>query len=366
MTAFSRRGFLAGAAGALTASVRRAAAAPASSSLAEAGDRAGVLFGASIAREALEDAAYGELYRRHARILTTDWALKFDTLRPTAEAWRFEAADRIVDFGQRNGMAVRGHALIWNENAPAWLASLSAREIGRVFDAHIERAVSRYAGRLHSWDVVNEPFWPDHGKPGGYRDGPWFAALGQGYVARALKRAALADPKARLAINEAHCEIPGGWGETIRPRLLDLVTRLKDDGAPLHAVGLQGHLKPRWGEDDDRFLRFVEQLAARGVEIYVTELDVDDSSLPADVEARDAIVARRYFDFLSAVLRAASVKVVQCWQLADRYSWLRAPDVQHLRGAAFPARPLPFDDGLNEKPAAEAIRRAFAARKRSW
>lgn len=365
MTLVSRRGFLAGAAGALTAPAHRAVAAPAQS-LGEAGAAAGVLFGASIAREALADAAYGELYRRHARIVTTDWALKFDTLRPAADAWRFEAADAIVAFAQRDGVAVRGHALIWNENAPGWLGALSAREIVRVFDAHIERTVSRYAGRLHSWDVVNEPFWPDHGKPGGYRDGPWLAALGPGYVARALKRAAAADPRARLVVNEAHCEIPGGWGEGIRPRLLDLVTRLKDDGTPLHAVGLQGHLKPQWGQDDDRFLRFVEQLAARGVDIYVTELDVDDSALPADVEARDAIVARRYHEFLSAVLRASSVKVVQCWQLADRYSWLRAPEVQHLRGAPFPARPLPFDDGLREKPAAEAIRRAFAARKRGW
>ena len=74
----------------------------------------------------------------------------------------------------KSGKLVRGHTLIWNDNAPEWLKRLSAREVERVFDRHIEVVVARYAGKLHSWDVVNEPFWPMDGEQGGWRAGPWF------------------------------------------------------------------------------------------------------------------------------------------------------------------------------------------------
>ncbi|MBL8589043.1 MAG: endo-1,4-beta-xylanase [Methylobacteriaceae bacterium] len=355
----TRRSFLCGAA-ALAAAP--GAMATELAPIGAAAQEAGLLFGASIAREALEDHAYAALYRRHARIVTTDWALKFDALRPRREAWQFTEADRLIDFAAQSGIAARGHALIWNEATPDWLKSLSARETARVFDEHVDRVVGRYAGRLHSWDVVNEPFWPDHRKPGGWRDGPWLAALGPDYVARALKRASKADPKARLTINEAHCEIVGGWGDGIRPRLMALVDRLKQADVPLHAVGLQAHLKPQWGHDDDAFLAFMEGLGRLGVDVYLTELDVDDEAYPAEPAARDAQVAARYAAFLRAALRCRALKMVVLWQLSDKYSWLRAPDVKRARKVAFEARPLPFDERLAAKPAAKALLDAFRAR----
>lgn len=341
------------------AGVRASAQAP---SLGEAAAAAGLIFGASIAGAAIDEPAYCALYRRHCRIVTTDWALKFDALRPRPDAWSFGEADRLIDFAGREGIAARGHTLIWNEATPDWLRRLPAREVERVFDEHIDRVVARYAGRLHSWDVVNEPFWPGHGKPGGWRDGPWLAALGPGYVARAFRRAAAVDAQARLTLNEAHCEIFGGWGDAIRPRLARLVDELLDAGVPLHAVGLQAHLKSQWGHDDDAYLAFVERLSARGIDVYLTELDVDDEAFPQDVAERDRRVGARYGDFLRAALKSPAVKMVIAWQLADRFTWLRAPDVARTRRARFPARPLPFDDALQPKPAAAAIAAAFAAR----
>lgn len=368
MTApLTRRRFLA-ASGALLAAGApgigaRASARPADiPSLGAAAAAAGLLFGASAARETLDHPDYTALYRRHCRIITTDWALKFGALRPRPGVWTFGEADRLLDFAAREGMAARGHTLIWNESNPDWLRTLSARETARVFDEHIERVVSRYAGRLHSWDIVNEPFWPDHGKDGGWRNGPWLAALGPSYVTRAFRRAGAIDRHAKLTLNEAHCEIVGGWGDGIRPRLARLVDDMLDAGVPLHAVGLQAHLKPQWGYDDDAFLGFIERLSARGLDIYLTELDVDDEAFPEDVVERDRRVAARYGNFLGAALKSPAVKLVVTWQLADRYTFLRNEEVVRQRKARFPARSLPFDDRLRPKPAAAAIAAAFAAR----
>jgi endo-1,4-beta-xylanase len=230
-----------------------------------------------------------------------------------------------------------------------------------MMERHIDEVAGRYAGRIHSWDVVNEPFSPWDRQAGHWRKGPWFAAFGPDYVAHALRRAALADKKTRLVLNEAFCEQDDEIGRAVRPALLGLVRDLKGRDVPLHAVGLQAHLKPQLPFDDAGFVRFVEQIAACGVDIYLTELDVDDSSYPDDPVLRDAAVARRYEDFLNAVLAVPAVKAVITWGLDDRHSWYRDLALRNNPAARRLPRPLPFDEFSAPKAAAHALARAFAA-----
>src|SRR5579863_4012307 len=318
----TRRALLAGASAALGARPLRAAPTP-SSSLAEAANGAGLLYGASIGQEALDDAAYAALYRRQASILTTDVALKFDWLRPTPDRFDFSYADAILGFALDSGKPLRGHTLIWNDRAPDWLKRLPGREVERIFDDHIERVVSRYAGKLYAWDVVNEPFWPLDGKSGGWRDGPWFAAMGPAYVERAFRRAAAIDKTARLALNEAQCDNDHNWGQSIRPLLAGLVERLLEAGAPLDTIGLQSHLQPQWPANYPAFAHYIEGFAARGLTVSITEFDVNDSAFPNDIAARDQAVAATGARLLAAVLAVPGVDMVVDWQLSDRYSWYR-------------------------------------------
>ena len=332
-------------------------------SLGEIAARAGVVYGASAGTVIFDDAEYRLLYLKHCKALTTDVDMKFDWLRPEAGKWDWAPADRLAAFAERTGMTLRGHALIWNENAPDWLKALSLAEIRRVFDEHIETVVARYAGRVAVWDVVNEPFWPGHGKPGGYRTGPWYEAFGPGYVERALKRARAVDPHVRLAINEAHCERDDGVGRAIREGMARLVAQLRDVDAPLDALGFQGHLQPGRPYDDAAFAAFLRRFS--GLELHITELDVNDETFPAAIRERDALVARRYHDFLSAVLAVPAVNTVINWQLADHYSWYNdLARSGQLRSRRAP-RPLPFDSAYRRKPAWFAMARAFRERKAS-
>ena len=331
--------------------------------LADEARKAGLSFGASVSREIFENPAYADLYRRHARLLTTDVALKFDYIRWSEEKQDFSLADRLLEFTNRNGMQLRGHALVWNENVPKWLKRKSHREITRIFDEHIDLVAGRYAGKLHSWDVVNEPFWPGHGKKGGYRTGPWYEALGPSYVKRAFLRTARADPATRLVLNEAHCERNDLVGQTIRKAVLRLVDELLDAGTPLDAVGLQGHLQPAKPFNDKLFVDFLWKLHEKGLNIYITEFDIDDSSWPAAVRARDHLVAQRTEQFFDHVLKVPSVKAVICWQLSDRYSWYtNMVREENPRSRRWP-RPLPFDTDLRPKPSFDAMIRAFRNRK---
>ena len=352
----NRRALLAG--GAAAAFAPRAATAAADAiDLGQAAAGGGLLFGASIDHQAFDNPAYGDLYRRQTRILTTDVAMKFDWLRPSSDRFDFSYADAIVDFARDSGKPLRGHTLIWNDNAPDWLKRLPGREVERVFDAHIDRVVERYAGKIYAWDVVNEPFWPMQGIPGGWRDGPWYAAMGPAYIERAFRRVAAIDKTARLALNEAQCDNDHDWGRSIRPLLKGLVDRLLDAGAPLDTIGLQSHLKPQWPADYRAFADYAADFARRGLTISITEFDIDDSALPDDFAARDRAVAAVGRRFLDAVLAVPAVDMVVAWQLSDRYSWYREFQPR-------PPRPLPFDGAFRLKPLGAAMAAAFAAAPR--
>jgi endo-1,4-beta-xylanase len=360
----SRRAFLGGAlATSIMVSAQPASAGEAS--LAHLARLAGLRFGTSIAAEIAQEAGYRQLIREHTDIVTTDWALKFDVLRPSRDRFNFAQSDMLLDFARTSRLDFRGHTLIWNENTPGWLKGLSTREITAVFDEHIETVMARYLGQVHSWDVVNEPFWPGHRAPGDYRQGAWFDAMGKGYVARAFRRAATVDTAARLVLNEAHTEADDALAVTMRRALLRLVDELQDQGVPLHAVGLQAHLQSDKPHDDRKFADFLRELAKRKVDIFITELDVSDVAYRDRPTAeRDRLVAQRYYDFLSAVLEVPQVKLISTWQLADRFSWYRDPALPATivpRGHV--SRPLPFDDALRPKAAYHAIVRALTERK---
>lgn len=335
----------------------------AETNLGAAAERAGLIFGTSIAQDTLDNRAQAGLYLDQARIFTADYAMNFGALRPDAEHFTPTEADAILAFAKAGTIPVRGHALAWNESRPDWLMRLSTAEKRKALDRHLDETASYFAGKLHSWNVVNEPFWPGHGLPGFYRAGPWYEAFGKGYVERAFRRTAAVDPGTRLVLNEALTEAWTDTGGKIRTALLQLVDSLQQAGVRLDAVGLEGHLDPARSFDDAGFADFLHQLGERKIDIYITELDVDDTAYDDDIARRDEAVATRYRDFLTAVLAVPAVKILQTWQLADSASWYYHASVEDNPTATRRPRPLPFDEALRRKPAADAMLAAFATRR---
>jgi endo-1,4-beta-xylanase len=360
----NRRLFL-GAIGAASV-VHPASAAP--TNLGAIGEAHRLLFGSAFDREIFTDAAYRDLIKTNCRIGAIENSFKLDWLRRNGPAADFTVTDRLVKFANDEHIALRGTGLIWNDWPPDWLKSLSSNEIGTMLDRHVSETIARYAGRMHSWDVVNEPFYPPHQRVTGYRKGPWLDALGPAYIARAFRVAAAADPKAKLVLNEAFCEQDDDLGRSIRPRLLTLVSELKHAGIKLDAVGFQAHLKPHLPFDDQAFAAYLERVAALGVDIYITEFDVDDSSLPDDIAIRDRMVAERCEKFLKATLAVPRVKALMCWHLSDRYSWYKTADwygeavIKFGGTARRPVRTHLTDTALKPKLAWDAVARAIETR----
>jgi endo-1,4-beta-xylanase len=92
------------------------------------------------------------------------------------------------------------------------------------------------------------------------------------------------------------------------------------------------------------------------MKIFITELDVQDVTLPADPIARDQAVAGIYSSFLRASLRQPAVKGIVTWGLADCFTWIAA---YRPRKDSLPVRPLPFDTDCQPKAAYYAIAEAL-------
>jgi endo-1,4-beta-xylanase len=232
----------------------------------------------------------------------------------------------------------------------------------RILGEHISTVAGHYAGRVHSWDVVNEAIEWESGRADGLRNSPWLHAIGPGYIELAFTTAAKADPHALLVWNEDWLEEDSPRGEHKRTFVLSWLRSLQAKRIPVHALGIQGHLVGSHSNiATANFSAFLRRVADLGLKIMVTELDVRDDGLPQDTRRRDEVVAEKYAGFLNAILHERAAIAVVTWGLSNRYTWLSrfAPraDGKHVR-------PLPFDEELHQTPCRGAIGRALASRVR--
>ena len=322
----------------------------------------GILYGAEINYQQLSaDADLAAQFVQECALLVEGGGLKWfltpSPLRPAPNAFDFTAADWMLRFSQTNQVKMRGHTLVWHQSLPPWFKeTVSNRNAEQVMYDHIQTVAGRYRGQMHSWDVVNEAIWVQDGRPDGLRKSPWLEFLGPNYVELAFRITAEMDPNAKLVYNDFGLEFGSKESDTKRESVLQLLSTLISKGTPVHALGLQGHLDTTRSIDSGKLRNFLADVAALGLEIFITELDVTDQFLPADAEMRDRGVASVYEDFLSIVLDEPRVTVVTTWGLSDRYTWLSE---FFPRSDGLPVRPLPLDADLNRKLAWNAIARAF-------
>lgn len=325
----------------------------------------GLLFGAMIRGSALaKDRVLADTAARECNLFVCR-VMHWDYVEPRRGAYEFAQPDADAAWAAAHDMKFRGHALLWGEHAPKWFAAIEDRRDGvRAITEHIGRLCGRFAGRMHSWDVVNEAIKLDSGRPDLLRRSPFIDLVGPEYLDIAFRAAREADPKAKLVYNEFDLELDHPEHGRKRRVLLDMVDGFKKRGVPLDMVGLQSHLStelmPRF--DQKVFDGFVRELSDRGLDIMITELDVVDRGAPSDIARRDTAVAAAYRRYLDVALANRAVKAVITWGLSDGDSWIttgRYPQTRRADGLT--PRPLPFDADYLPKPAYVAIAEALHA-----
>jgi endo-1,4-beta-xylanase len=310
------------------------------------------------------------LVKAQFNTISPENVLKWVIVHPQPDRYDFAPADRYVEFGVKNHMFIIGHCLVWHSQVPKWVfedakgAPLTREALLERMHDHIRTVVGRYKGKIAGWDVVNEALNED----GTLRQTPWLKIIGPDYIERAFQFAHEADPAAELYYNDYSVE-----NEAKRNGAVALIQKLKSEGVPVAAIGLQGHDHMDWPTVEQQDAT-IAAFAALGVKANITEFDIDvlpratrqqgaDVGMHAAADAKlnpyanglpdevQQALAKRYADLFRVFEKyRGTVTRVTFWGVSDRDSWLNNWPV--------PGRtsyPLLFDRDCRPKPAFKAV-----------
>ena len=292
----------------------------------------GMRFGSCIAAAgggSIEAADYVQVVAGECGLLVPENEMKMQALRPGPDKFDFSRGDRIMAFAAEEGLAVRGHNLLWHNTKwlPAWLnqydfGSRPASAAEALLVTHVKTVCSHFGDRIACWDVVNETIDP---ATGAMRETVLTRHLGDRVIDIVFHAAREALPSCKLVYND-YMEWERG-NETHRAGVLKLLERLRRDGVPVDALGLQSHIGgdsdltgPAGAPQPEAWRRFLQQVTGMGLDLLVTELDMNDRALPADPAVRDAKTAAYVREYLDVTLGFPQVRDVLAWGVADRFS----------------------------------------------
>jgi endo-1,4-beta-xylanase len=319
---------------------------------------------------------HADLLTKHFNSVTSENDMKWDATEPTEGSFNFGAADAQVAFAQAHNMHVRGHALVWHNQTPAWVfqdasgVDMSTEPFSEDNKAlllqrmrnHIRALVQHFGGAVSAWDVVNEPF--DESQADGFRRTKWFQIVGGPeyidlafqYAKEAVDELGLAPGSIKLYLNEYSTTVPAKRA-FMAAYLGDALAR----GIPIDGVGHQMHNNVNWPLNDDPasqddVVRTIDAFAALGLDNQITEMDVSIYRVNAPGQTifsdYDDIVAfdqptlvelgYRYRDYFQIFRRLKDkISNVTLWGLADDHTW-------RTSGSTVNA-PLLFDNRLLAK-----------------
>ncbi len=293
--------------------------------------------------------------------MTAENAMKMGPIHPEENRYNWAPADKIADFAAEHGLKLRGHALCWHNQTPAWFfVDADEKEVSKEvllarLRKHIFDVVGHFKGKVYAWDVVNEAV-PDDGTEL-YRKSKFYEIIGESYIEKAFEYAHEADPDALLFYNDYNTENPSK-----RDRIFRLLKQLKKKGVPIHGMGLQGH----WSiyEPSAKELKTsIKKFASLGLQVHITELDV--SVYPKEHERRERrpddvsqytpemeVKQTAHYQMLFEVFRKHKNKItsVTFWNLSDKASWL-----DNFPVAGRKDYPLLFDQNYQPKLAYKAV-----------
>lgn len=308
-----------------------------------------------------KDAKANQLIKKEFNAITPENHMKSMNIHPEWNRYDFFLGDKFVEYGQKNNMYIVGHTLVWHSQMPRFVGKIKSADSLKLFMTdHINTVAGRYAGKINSWDVVNEAIEDD----GTFRKSIFYNLLGEDFIKTAFDLAAKADPKAELYYNDYNNEQPAKRKATI-----EMIKKLKASGTKIDGVGIQGHwsinsLNTKNIEDA------IIEYAALGLKVAFTELDLTVLPNPWDLKGADVnqnfenspkmnpypkelpdsvqtTLAQKYEELFKVFLKHQDkIDRITFWGVADNHSWLNGWPVRGRTNY-----PLLFDRNFEPKKA---------------
>ena len=323
--------------------------------LAETASEAGFFAGAAVPADPSDPRM--DVVPLHFNSITAEGAMKWGELAGELGSYDFSQTDALLDFAEANDLRLRGHALVWGKFPGHGYPADLAERIGEAEDPeafvreairlHISTVVGRYAGRVETWDVVNEPLAMVGSD---FERNIFYEAMGPAYIPEAFHAAHEADPDVRLVLNEFFLDYDGPKTRAF----VDLAADFIEQGVPIDGVGIQGHVfvaAPR----PESLRSFLADLAELGLEIELTELDVTRIAMLGPLlSGRELFEAQAdvYRDLAAACVDTPACRGITVWGIDDANTWFDRLSPFDLFA---PHEPLLLDRSLHPKPAYYAV-----------
>ncbi|CAN8268318.1 unnamed protein product [Cochlearia groenlandica] len=232
--------------------------------------RLGFPIGCAVDKAILGSQAYQNWFTKRFTVATFGNEMKWYSTEVVRGVEDYSAADAMLRFFKTHGVAVRGHNIVWNDPKyqPKWVKNLSSKDLYNAVKRRVFSVVSRYKGQVDGWDVDNENlhFSFFESKFGPRASSDIFA------MAHAV------DPRNTMFMNEFNTLEEPGDAASSPARYLRKLRELKAIRVagyiPL-GIGLEGH----FSKPNVAYMRSaIDTLASAGLPIWITEIDVKDSS----------------------------------------------------------------------------------------
>jgi endo-1,4-beta-xylanase len=329
-----------------------------------------------------------EMYAYHYNFVTAENAMKPDKFAHNKGDYVFpRGTDFMIDWALENDIKVHGHALVWHSQSARWLTERDGEPLTRAeaqenMEEYISAVAGHFAGKLYSWDVVNEAFTTSvSGGPnddGWWKsrlrktlsdtDGrySWYAAYANGadeeagesgadFIYDAFVFTRIADPVAILYYNDFN-ETEPGKREAIAQMTEELNAKWESDPRNtepgrllIEGLGMQAHYWTQQNNLISSVEATIHRFAQTGAIISITELDIpignwnnyrNYTHTKEDYEIQADLYKGLFEVFME---NADVIERVTFWGKLDPQSWRRQ------------GNPLLFDLNLNAKPAFHSI-----------
>jgi GH35 family endo-1,4-beta-xylanase len=258
--------------------------------------------------------------------------------------WRRPPPDRVVAFGKKHGLTLKGHPLLWHRINPEWMPS-DPDELKRLYHKRFQEIADRYAKDIPIWDGVNEslvcpPHYPLFSAEN--RDDPPYVPWVFGEEQRAFR------PENVLVINDV---TTFNWPSNETNRFYRQCTRLLERGVGIEGIGFQFHFFSRksldayvGGErcDPGTLLDSYEMFATLGLPLWITEITIGSAGEDG-LEIQRRVVRDVYRLWFSAPNMAG----ITWWNLGEGTAYRN----EGLAGGGL------TDNDFHPKPAYEALDR---------
>ncbi len=254
--------------------------------------------------------------KRFADVLNAATALMYWTERPRNDAsktedfqgdLRLDHVAETIDWALSERLTVKGHPLLWTvpKAIPEWLLRYDYETRMKFVEVRIRSIVARFRGKVSIYDVVNESLWEASLRNLSSRNWPHIEPIEEiaAYVGPAIRWAREEDPDATFLVNDYGLTQSPESGPPVtadgvevtpamqRRRYLELAVRLREQGNPPDALGLQSHTGGFMRMAD--LVAFYDEMAESGIPLHVTEFGAYPGHLNTlqPVEDVDALYA---------------------------------------------------------------------------